>query len=188
VGRWAPDAKGRLIEAALDLYQRRGFDETTVAEIAEQAGLTERTFFRYFADKREVLFDRASVLVEDIVSAVRGAAPAAPPIDAVAMGLEAASETLGDHRDFAVRRQAVIAANPELRERELGKLSSLAGAVAEALSDRGVSAATATLAAEAGMAVFKVAFDRWVEEQNTDSLLDLVRAAMGELREVAAAR
>lgn len=188
MGRWAPDAKGRLIEAALDLYERRGFDETTVAEIAEQAGLTERTFFRYFTDKREVLFDGAAALREGMVGAVRAAAPATRAIDAVAVGLQAAGEALGGHRDFAVRRQAVIAANPELRERELSKLSSLAGAIAGALGDRGIPAATAALAAEAGMAVFKVAFDRWVTEGNTDSLLDLVGGAMGELREVAAAR
>src|SRR5215471_3367257 len=90
MGRWEPNARGRLEQAALELYVERGFAQTTVAEIAERAGLTERTFFRHFADKREVLFAGADNLQEFLVSAVAGAPDSVPPIEAVAAALEAA--------------------------------------------------------------------------------------------------
>ena len=141
MGRWEPDARGRLEQAALELYGERGFDHTTVAEIAERAGLTERTFFRHFADKREVLFGGAGALQELLVSAVADAPDAAAPIDAVAAALEAAGALLQERRELARQRQAVIAANPELQERELIKLASLAAALADALRRRGVARA-----------------------------------------------
>src|SRR5258707_4907397 len=119
MSRWQPDARGRLERAAMDLYTERGYDQTTVAEIAERAGLTERTFFRYFADKREVLFWGAGRLQELLVDAVASAPASAPPIDAVAAALEAAGALLQERRETARQRQTVIAANAELREREL---------------------------------------------------------------------
>ena len=162
MGRWKPDSRGRLQEAALALYAERGFDQTTAAEIAARAGLTERTFFRHFADKREVLFAGAELLRERIVGGVIGASAGSAPLDAVAAGLEAAAEMLGGfRRDLSRQRQAVIAANPELRERELTKLADYAGAVAEALRARGVSDLQANLAAETGMTVLRVAMERW---------------------------
>src|SRR5580658_7988679 len=112
--RWEPDGRGRLEQAALALYGERGFDNTTVAEIAERAGLTERTFFRYFADKREVLFWGAGALEELLVSVVADAPDAATPIDAVVTALEAAGAMLEERREPARQRQAVIAANAEL--------------------------------------------------------------------------
>src|SRR6202035_2298884 len=90
MGRWEPNARGRLEQAALELYLERGFEQTTVAEIAKRAGLTERTFFRHFADKREVLFSGAGALEELLVSAVAGAPESSAPMAAVAAGLEAA--------------------------------------------------------------------------------------------------
>src|ERR1700732_122651 len=117
MGRWEQNARGRLEQAALALYGERGFEQTTVAEIAERAGLTERTFFRYFADKREVLFWGAARLQESLVGAVVGAADSAGPIDAVMTALEAAGAVFQENREHSVRRQAVIAANAELRER-----------------------------------------------------------------------
>ena len=131
MGRWEPDARGRLEQAALALYGERGFEQTTVAEIAERAGLTERTFFRHFADKREVLFWGAGALQELLVSTVASAPDSAAPIDAVAAALEAAGALLQERREFARQRQAIIAANAELQERELIKLASLASALAE---------------------------------------------------------
>src|ERR1700694_1766345 len=125
MGRWQPNARGRLEQAALQLYVERGFDQTTVAEIARQAGLTERTFFRHFADKREVLFWGQGALQELVVGTVAGAPDTAAPIDAVAVAVEAAGAALQERREHARRRQAVIAANPELQERELIKLASL---------------------------------------------------------------
>src|ERR1700688_723738 len=164
VGRWEPDAQGRLQQAALALYGERGFEQTTVAEIAKRAGLTERTFFRYFADKREVLFWGAGALQEFIVGTVASAPDSAAPIDAVAAALEAAGALFEERREGARQRQAVIAANAELQERELIKLASLASAVAAALRQRGVTDPAASLAAEAGIAVFRIAFDRWTSE------------------------
>src|SRR6186997_1127234 len=121
MGRWEPDASGRLREAALELYVERGYERTTVAEIAERAGLTARTFFRYFADKREVLFAGSADLQEGLVSALAGAPAAASPMDAVAVALDAAAAWLGGRHAYSRRRYAVIAANAELRERELIK-------------------------------------------------------------------
>src|SRR5712692_10389404 len=99
--RWQPNARGRLEQAALKLYIERGFDQTTVAEIATQAGLTERTFFRHFADKREVLFWGAGALQELVVSTVASAPDSAAPIDAVAAALEAAGAVLQERQEFA---------------------------------------------------------------------------------------
>jgi AcrR family transcriptional regulator len=171
------------MQAALDLFGERGYDATTVAEIAERAGLTKRTFFRYFADKREVLFSGSEELEALIVSAVAAAPAAATPLDAVAAGLDAAAGMFAGRREFAARRQRLIAAHPELQERERIKLAALAAAVAEALRARGAGDPAAILAAEAGMAVFRVAFERWVE--SSADLAALMRESLEELRAVA---
>jgi AcrR family transcriptional regulator len=186
MGRWEPNARGRLEQAALELYVERGFEQTTVAEIAQRAGLTERTFFRDFADKREVLFQGAASLQELLVDAVASTPESSAPIDAISVALEAAGAVLGERRESARQRQTVIAANPELRERELIKLASLAAALANALRARGVNDPTAGLAAEAGIAVFKVAFERWVDESNRRDLPRLIRESLAQLRAVTA--
>lgn len=182
--RWEPDSRGRLEQAALALYGERGFESTTVAEIAERAGVTERTFFRHFADKREVLFGGAANLQELFVQAAVGAPESATPIDAVAAALDAAGALFKDRRDFARQRQAVIAANAELQERELIKLASLASALADALRRRGVKDPAASLTAEAGIAVFKVAFERWVTDSKPRDLARLMRTSLDELKAV----
>src|SRR5947209_9169796 len=128
--RWGPDARGRLMKSALELYAKRGYDQTTVAEIAERAGLTERTFFRHFADKREVLFAGSGALQELLVSTVADAPDSLAPIDAVAAAIEAVLQERGE---FSRQRQAIIAASAELRERELIKLASLSAALADTL-------------------------------------------------------
>ena len=184
--RWEPNARGRLAQAALALYGERGFDNTTVAEIAARAGLTERTFFRYFADKREVLFDGAGMLQELLVNAVAGAPDSAAPIDAVGAALESAGTLMQERREFAGQRQAIIAANPELHERELIKLASLASAIADTLRRRGVSDPAAGLAAEAGIAAFKVAFERWVQDSEAQDLPELIRESLDQLKAVTA--
>jgi AcrR family transcriptional regulator len=187
MARWQPDAADRLQQAALTLYGERGFDNTTVAEIAEHAGLTKRTFFRYFADKREVLFSGSTVLEELFVTEVGAAPQSTTPLDAVTVALDAAAAMFEDRRDFAARRQQIIAANPELQERELIKLASLAGAVAQALRRRGVADPAAILTAEAGITVFRVAFERWVDESNQQDLQRLIHELLEELRAVTAA-
>jgi AcrR family transcriptional regulator len=185
--RWEPDARGRLERAAMELYGERGFEQTTVAEIAERAGLTERTFFRHFADKREVLFVGAGALQELLVNAVVDAPNGASPIDAVGAALQAAGTLLQQRRDYSRRRQAVIAASAELRERELIKLASLAAAIAEALRRRGVGEPAASLTAQAGIAVFRIAFERWVQEHEARDLPRLMRDSLDELKAVTAA-
>jgi AcrR family transcriptional regulator len=186
MSRWEPNARERLAQAALDLYAERGFEQTTVAEIAKRAGLTERTFFRHYADKREVLFAGAGDLQEVMVSAVLDAPGSAAPLDAVAAALEAGGGALAERREFSRQRQAVIAASVELRERELIKLASLAAALAEALRRRAVAEPAASLTAEAGIAVFRIAFERWVDETNDRDVVALIRASLDELRVVTA--
>jgi AcrR family transcriptional regulator len=187
VARWQPDARGRLEQAALALYGERGFDATTVAEIAEQAGLTKRTFFRYFSDKREVLFWGSAALERLLVQAVARAPASSSPLHAVAAALEAAAPYFEERRAFAAQRTRIIAATPELQERELIKLASLAAAIADALRRRGVGDPAAILTAEAGIAVFKVGFERWVDPANEQDFGSVLRASLDELRAIAAA-
>jgi AcrR family transcriptional regulator len=190
MARWEPDARGRLQQAALELYGERGFEQTTVAEIARRAGLTERTFFRYFPDKREVLFDRSKTLEEAFTSAAAAAAPDASELDAVAAGLRAAATLLETERgrDRARARSRIVAANAELQEREMVKMASLAGALAETLEGRGAAEPTAGLTAEIGIAIFRVAFARWVADGNRRDLTELVGDALDELRALSGAR
>jgi len=188
VSRWEPNARGRLERAALDLYGERGFEQTTVSEIAARAGLTERTFFRHFADKREVLFSGAGALQDLLVDAVASAPDSAAPIDVVAAALETAGTLFQERREYSLRRQGVIAANPELQERELIKLASLASALADSLRRRGVKDPAATLTAEAGVAVFRVAFQHWIEEANSRDFPQLIRESLYELKAVTAGR
>ena len=186
--RWEPNGRGRLELAALALYGERGFENTTVAEIAARAGLTERTFFRHFADKREVLFSGADALQELLVSNVAAAPDSIGPIDAVGAALEAAGALLEQRREYARQRAAIIVANTELRERELIKLASLASAIAGALRRRGVADPAASLSAEAGIAVFRIAFERWVQETNQRDLPELIRDSLDELKAVTAGK
>jgi AcrR family transcriptional regulator len=181
VGRWEPNAQGRLEQAALELYLEQGFDETTVAEIAARAGLTERTFFRHFADKREVLF-RGRELADALEAAIDDIPAATAPLDAVAAAVESLSDFFADRRPHARQRQTVISANPSLQERELIKLASLATTIRDALRRRGVGDPAASLVAETGVAVFKVAFERWLTDPADRSLAEHVREALAELK------
>lgn len=189
MGRWEPNARGRLEKAALELYAERGFDATTVAEIAARAGLTERTFFRHFADKREVLFGGAGELGEALTAATEKAPGDLPPVEAIVSALQAiAGDVFAGRREFARQRQAIIAAHAELRERELIKLAFMASAFAGALRRRGVPDPAASLAAEAGVAVFKVAFERWITEPGEASLSQLIRETADAMKAVTSAQ
>jgi AcrR family transcriptional regulator len=184
--RWEPDARGRLVKAAVELYSERGFEQTTVAEIASRAGLTERTFFRHFADKREVLFAGTDTLQDLLVSTVANTAAGLAPIDAAAAGIEAAGAAIQEGGNLPRQRAAIVAASAELQERELIKLASLASALAEELRRRGVTEPAASLTAEAGVAVFKIAFERWVNETDGQDLPRLIRESMETLKAVSA--
>lgn len=163
------------------LYSEQGFERTTVADIAERAGVTARTFFRHYADKREVLFAGSAELERRMVEALTAAPPSAQPLDAVAAALLAAAEVLGNSRDFSRIRQAVIVATPELRERELIKMATLAQAFTKALQQRGVAPDVASLAAETGVAVFRVSFERWIADPTAPELADVMRATLADL-------
>jgi AcrR family transcriptional regulator len=184
VARWEPNASGRLIEAAMALFAQRGYAKTTVGDIAERAGLTERTFFNHFSDKREVLFAGSEHFVSQVVDAVRAAAKSAPPLDAVISAYESTSDFFEERRAFARKRSALIAAHPELQERELIKLMSLATAIAAVLEQRGVSASTSSLAAETGAAVFRVGFEQWCQDPKDRSLTFHLRTARRQLEGV----
>lgn len=149
--------------AALELFQDAGYEDTTVAEIADRAGVTARTFFRYFADKPEVLFAGSENLELEMVAALRAVPPDASPLEALRAALDAAVSLLSERAEFARRRHAVISANPALAERELMKMARLSDGLAAALRERGVSEPRASMTAQAGVAAFRVAFAAWVE-------------------------
>jgi len=181
--RWEPGTGARLREAALALFAANGFEQTTAAEIAGSIGLTERTFYRHFADKREVLFGGGPQYLQRFVDGIAGAPPDASPMELVAAGLQASAEHFtAELRPHSRARQAVIDANPPLRERERQKLAEVATAMAEALRERGILEPAATLAAETGAAVRRVSFLQWLEEGQARSLDELDIAAMAELR------
>jgi len=181
--RWKPDAVERLQAAALELFGEQGFERTTVAEIAQRAGLTQRTFFNHFADKREVLFGLSSELQQEILREIAAGDDTLPPLDAVVRALGVAADRLFEDRRAAVtRRHAVLAANPELQERELSKNAVLTEAIATALNARGCDPETAFLAAGAAMVAQQVAFQKWTLPDEKRSLRDLLSDAVNSLR------
>ena len=182
MARWEPDAAGRLREAALELYVDRGYEQTTVAEIAERAGVTARTFFRHYDDKREVLFAGSQRLEHAMLEALTEVDPAADPLTALGASLDAAAGLIGVDQRFSRRRAAVISANPELLERELIKMARLADALTSGLVRRDVPEPDARLVAEAAVAVFRVGFERWVAGPRTGDLAVVLRDALGQLR------
>ena len=180
--RWEPGARERLQAAALELFATRGFEQVTAAEIARSVGLTERTFFRHFSDKREVLFYGQEQFLQAFVDGVDAAPPDASPLDVIASALHGATSLFPDERrSYARTRQSVIDQNPALRERELHKLAGLATTVAGALRARGIGEPAATLAAETGATVFGIAFAQWIRETEGRSLADISSDVLREL-------
>ncbi|HEY2600701.1 MAG TPA: TetR family transcriptional regulator [Thermoleophilaceae bacterium] len=170
----------------MELYAERGFEHTTVAEIAKRAGLTERTFFRHYGDKREVLFGGGGEFQERLITPVADAPDSVAPIDAVAAGLESAAAMLQGRREFAQKRAAIIAATPELQERELSKLASMATGIAETLRQRGVDDQAARLIGEVAIAVFRIAFESWLAPGNKREFPELIRESLGQLKRLSA--
>ncbi|MFD5831467.1 TetR/AcrR family transcriptional regulator [Lentzea sp. NPDC060358] len=181
--RWKPDAAERLETAALELFGEQGFERTTIAEIAARAGLTQRTFFNHFADKREVLFRMGADLQRAIVTEIGAGSDDLPALDAVvrAMGV-VADEMLEVRRDTAKRRYSVIAANQELLERELGKNAALTEAIADALHSRGCDPESAFITAAAAMLAQQTALRTWTRPGETRTLRDLLQQAVRALR------
>ncbi len=188
MSRWGPNARGRLQEAAFELFRARGYEQTTVADIAKRAGLTERTFFRHYADKREVLFDGAAALQDELLRALEALPKELPTIEAVRIAVEAVSRPMQQRRAFARERGKMIAAHADLQERELIKRATLTAALARSLQQRGVPEPTASLAADMGMTVFYVGFGRWLDDPSDRELVDIVREGFDRLKAVAAGR
>jgi AcrR family transcriptional regulator len=184
MSRWDPDAKGRLAEAARSLFVEKGFDQTTVADIATRAGLTERTFFRHYADKREVLFG-GDWLATRMAATVAEAPDDLSPVEVVTRAVEDACDGITASPEWSRDRARIVAEHPELRERELAKMAMLASALAGGLRERGVSEATAVVAAEVGVLAFRLAYERWAAGARSDRLAPLVRVVLAEVGDVA---
>jgi AcrR family transcriptional regulator len=187
VSRWAPNARERLEDAALDLFVENGYDETTVAQIADRAGLNRATFFRHFADKREVLFGGEDVLAGLFADGIRAAPPGATLAECLQAALAAVEVVMTPHRRAAAaRRVLVLAASSELQERGLLKHARIAKSIAAALRERGTDELTARLAAETGMLAFSVAFERWMKANDDEPFLAFADAALSDLQARAA--
>jgi AcrR family transcriptional regulator len=185
VGRWEPDAQRRLQQAAMELFAERGYAEVTIAEIADRAGLTKRSFFNHFADKREVLFAGAKDFEESVLTHLAEAADDLEPMDAAVLALTSAGLELAGYAEYARARYELIASATELRERDLIKMASLAVAIAEALCRRGVLPRTATFTAQAAVAVFTAAYADWVTA-GTEDLEILMQRSLADLRQAVA--
>lgn len=183
MARWEPDGFARLQASAFELFAERGFELTTVAEIAERAGLTERTFFNHFADKREVLFDSSSVFQEEILREIAECPDANQALDTVVHALQIAAVTVfEDRRAEVARRNEIVDANPELLERELRKGAALTDAIVSALRQRGLDSETAVLAANVGMLVQRAAIRKWMQSAESRSLEELHIDALQSMR------
>lgn len=181
MGRWEPDARDRLVSAALDLFDEQGYENTAVAQIAERAGLTKSTYFRHFRDKREVLFGGQDVLVELLVKGIAGAPESAGALKAVEGALVAIAVTFSEERRAnGPRRLAVIAANDELRERDAMKMAGFSSIMQEALRQRGVPELDAAVSAELGIVALRVGYARWLEAGG--DFAEVARRALADVR------
>lgn len=188
MARWEPNARERLGRAALEIFDEQGYEATSVAQIADRAGLAKSSFFRHFADKREVLFAGQDVLTDLVSEGVRNARAAATPIECVAAALQSAAVVFtAQAHQIAPQRRALISAHSELQERELLKRARLAQAVEDALRARGTDETAARLAAQIGMIAFNIAYERWSVQNKPKPFGPIADAALTELRINAAA-
>ena len=175
--------------AAVDLFTEQGYDATTVAQIAERAGVTKSTFFRHFPDKRELLVAGQASLSQLLTEGIAEAPEDATPLEAVAAGLERVSSAMTPmNRDLGPRLKAAVAASTELQERDALKSVSLAAAMTSALNARGVPGPTAALAGELGVLAFKRGYAEWAEgdRDGQDTLAQYALTALDELRAASA--
>jgi AcrR family transcriptional regulator len=187
MARWEPGARERLVVAAVDLFAEQGYDATTVAQIAERAGVTKSTFFRHFPDKRELLVAGQETLSRLLAEGIADAPASASPLEAVAAGLRRASTAMGPmNRELAPRLKAAVAASTELQERDALKSVGLAAAMTAALTARGLPDATAALASELGVLAFKRGYNEWSEHDRDDDAAEYLVAALDELRAASA--
>jgi AcrR family transcriptional regulator len=179
--RWAPRAEDRLREAALELFLEHGYENVTVAEITERAGLTRRSFSRYFTDKRDVLFAGSERLPGILARSVGNADSTLSSFEALLTALVDVADVLADQAPLAARQRAVVRASPELQERGRTKFAAVTDAVANALRDRGTAESEATLLAQVGVAIFRTAFERWTDQPDDVGLPVRIREVAAEL-------
>ncbi|WP_328743763.1 TetR/AcrR family transcriptional regulator [Streptomyces sp. NBC_00285] len=183
MSRWAPDARERLESAALDLFVENGFDETTVAQIADRAGLNRATFFRHFTDKREVLFGGEDVLAGLFADGIRAAAADVTLAQCLRAAFAATDPVMTPQRRAkAVQRRRVVAANSDLQERGLLKHARIATSISTALRERGTDELTARLGAEVAMLAFAIAAERWLKADDDEPFPPLAQAALSDLQ------
>lgn len=187
MGRWQPQSRERLEQAALDLFHEQGYAETTVPQITARAGLTTRTFFRYFADKREALFGGEEQVPEQVARFMADAPRSLGPMDLIAKSMAPAAARAFEGRslDHLQRRRAVVDAEPALRERELRKFALMSDAMERGFRDRGVDDLTARLAAELGVTAFRVGATRWIDQGGEPDLVTTINQTLATLRVIA---
>ncbi|GAA3514402.1 TetR/AcrR family transcriptional regulator [Actinocatenispora rupis] len=183
MARWDPGTAQRLTRAALELCTEHGYDNVTVTQIAERAGITRRSYFRYFPDKREVLFAGSERLAPAVGDAVRAVEGDGAPLTVALTALARVGTLLVDHLDRTAERRAVIASSPELQERERTKTAAVTAAIGDALRHRGVDADRARTAAQLATVAFQNAFDRWIDAQGRTDIAACLDAAVAELRD-----
>ena len=182
MARWDPGTEKRLIEAALALYSDRGYDNVTVTQIAERAGITRRSYFRYFPDKREVLFAGSERLPPAVHQAVLNADETASPLSATLSALTDVGTELVAHVDHSAERRAVIDASAELAERDRTKLAAVTTAIRDALVGRQTDPNTARMVAQLATIVFENAFDDWIDAKERTDFATCLHAAADSLR------
>jgi AcrR family transcriptional regulator len=183
MSRWAPNARERLEDAALDLFAENGYEQTTVAQIADRAGLNRATFFRHFADKREILFASQELLAGLVAGGIRDAAPGATLAECLQAALTAAGTLMtGEQRRKAAQRRAVAAASTEVQERGLLKQRAIVQAMTAALRERGTDDLTARLGADIALLAFGIALERWTASDDAGPFAPHAAAALDDLR------
>ena len=185
MSRWTPDARERLEQAALELFAEQGFAQTSVPQITARAGLTTRTFFRHFADKREVLFGAEDELPTLVTAMMAAAPPSLTAMGVIEQGLDAFVVTAFEgQRDALLARKAIIQSDESLRERELRKRFALADAIRAGFVSRGADDLSATLTAEIAMAVVGVSLGRWLDGDEDQSLSDILHHTLATIRTI----
>lgn len=184
MGRWQPGARERLEQAALDLFLEQGYTETTVPQITARAGLTTRTFFRYFADKREVLFAGEESMPEQVARFMTKAPPSLGPMELITERLAPVAVEIFEGRDldYLLRRRAAVDAEPALRERELRKFALLSERLERGFRDRGVDDLTARVAAEVAVTTLRIAVTRWLDQHGDPDLPTTINDTLAAMR------